>query len=212
MLRATRSIVGMSSWRSASSWIRRIAGSIAGAKRLVRAAKARHRLVAVSEERRERHPVHVARARRGRGIQVTVRIHPNHAKPLAAGGEVRGRTGDRAGRKRMVSSENNGELPGLERRAHLGGDVGADGGDGTEIARATLRPLGGILTKGNDDVANILDGMPELLEHLPEVGVSDGGWAHVHPAARGAEIHGDADDSNGSHAAKPIRRRPNAKG
>ena len=128
-----------------------------------------------------------------------MRIDPDDAEPLAPCGEMRGRAGDRAGRERVVAPEHDRDLPVLERGAHLRRDVGADVSDGAEVARAALRALGGVLAERDGDVASILDGVPELLERVPEVGVANGGGTHVHAAARGAEVHGDADDSYVSH-------------
>ena len=141
-----------------------------------------------------------------------MRVHPNDAKLLTARGKVRRGTGDRAGGKGVVATEYDGDLPGLEGSANAGRDIDADLGNGAEVSCTALCTAGGILAKCNGNVPGVLNGVPQFLELVAEVGIANGGRPHIHAAARSAKVHGDADDANGSHGAKATYRGPNVVG
>ena len=132
-------------------------------------------------------------------MEVTVRIDPEHAESPSCRTEVTRGARDRPRGERVVPAQHDGEATIGEGRRRAVGDVGADLGDGAEVASATLGAARRIYAEGHGDVARVLDVVAEGDEPLTQVGVADGGGPHVHPAARGAEVHRHTEESDGSH-------------
>ncbi len=159
-------------------------------------ADLRERAIAVPEQMRHRHPVHIAAARRRRCIAVPVRVEPDHAHPLAASAQGCRSTRDRAGRDRVIAPQHQRLGPVAHGRFGAGGEVATHLGDRAEVPRPALGTALGIFAEGDRHVSGVFHGVADCGEPLPQVGVSDGKRAHIDPAPRGPEVHRRTDDSN----------------
>ena len=147
--------------------------------------------VSFAEQRSYWHAVHIATRRRGRSVDVAVRIDPQHADVAPRIEQAR----DRTHRDRVIAAQDQREVPQPGDLAHALAELDARGLDqiielGARVAdRAALRHRDG-------DIAVIGHAQAHLQQPVLEPGVADRVRPHVHTAPSGAEVHGHADDAD----------------
>src|SRR5665213_2723026 len=112
----------------------------------------------------------------------------------------------------MVAAQHQGDAARIERGARFSRDGEAYVRNRTQKTGATLRTAFGILAQRHVNVARVLNGVPEAFEARAKIGVAYGERPHVDAATAGAKVHGDADDANGSHGLRVMRRRESGRG
>ena len=156
--------------------------------------------VAMAEQVRERHAMDVPGARAPGRIEVGVGIDPDHADPrLTRRLEGRG-TGNGSRGQRVIATKQEWKMTLFERRFGQRRQVAAHARDRAEVTGAPLRAALSIFTEWNGNVPEIFNAMAELLEPFSKISVPDRIRAHVHATPGRAEVHRDADNSNGRHA------------
>ena len=106
--------------------------------------------------------------------------------------------GDAAGGTRgdgVVSAEDQGQVAFFEGFLHGVAQGFAGIGDFVDILAAFFAD-GHFFGLFHDDVADVLDVVAEMLDAGLQTGNAQGGGAHIHAAAAGAEVHGNADDAD----------------
>ncbi len=144
------------------------------------------------ERRGEHHAVHVAGRRRLRGVEIAVRVDPDHP----AGPPRERHPDERAERDGVVAAEDERHRSPPRRRLDELRDAVAQVEDLREIARALVPHLGRLRDR-RDDVPLVEDAHAELFrELLVETRVADGRRPHVDAATAGAEVERAADDGD----------------
>ena len=142
---------------------------------------------AETEQRCERHAVHVAGRRCVRRVDVGVRVDPENADLLVLPPVELRDTGDRSCGERVVSAEHE-RRTAFFKRLHNGfRGAGASVGNLLEIAGVHIAK-GLRLGNLDADIAAVDDLVPQGLKPCFEPGDTHGGWAHVDAAAAGPQV------------------------
>ena len=151
------------------------------------------------EQRRQRHPVHVAAGAAGRRVHVAVRVHPDEADRLVRPPRHLGTRRDGPRGEAVIAPEHERQRPGLEAGERRLVQRGADPRD---VADVLLALVAGLLRLGNRhlEVALVRHRVAELLNPLVEPGDSQRGRPHVDASPSSAEVERHADDVDGNHA------------
>ncbi len=152
------------------------------------------------EQRRQRHAVDVAAVRRGRRVDVAVRVDPDQSERFVfAPHELRGRR-DRSRGEAVIAAEHDRQralLQGGERRLV---QLFADARDFADVLLLRIAERLDF-RDGRDEVAFVDDGHSERGEPLRQSGDAKRGRSHVDAAPVAAEVERDADQVNrlGTH-------------
>jgi len=121
-------------------------------------------------QHRRRHAVHGARGRGRRGVEVGVRVEPQHKQLAARLGRMARDAADRAHRQAVVAADHDRRPPGLQRLVGLAADEARPRGDAGVIARRAAQRRDRRLGRGKREIARILHLVAEAREDARQTG------------------------------------------
>jgi hypothetical protein len=128
-------------------------------------------------------------------------IHPEDTDLLSPRAGVGRDARDRPRGNRMVTAQYERKMPAAHDTLHPVGEE--------SVGACNLGEVPGVWVSDPElldipelQVSFIQYGAAESAERIPQAGDTNGGGPHIHPTAPGPEVHGDADDVNGSFAAR----------
>jgi hypothetical protein len=153
----------------------------------------------VAQQAGHRHAVQVAAGADRLGVDVGVRVEPDHAQLLAAGTAVARHGADRADRQAVVAAHQQRHVPLGESLVHRAVHGPVPGDDLIEVPHAALLRLPGIGRPR--EVAAIDDVQAMRAQRFRQAGHAQRVGAHARAAHAGADVGGRADQAHGLAAA-----------
>ena len=174
-----------------------------------RAVEGEQARVAVAEQVRHRHSVHIPRRARGGRVDVPVSVNPEQAERLTTAPHGARSPCNRASPQRVVAAQHHGKAPRTHGCFHAVRQVRAHARNHIqEVHPSRFRRKRAAI--GDDEVALVADGVAESEQRLTNARGADSVRTHVDAAAAGAEIEGYANEVDLGHDGTRTGRVPKA--